>query len=269
MKKRLILSLVGLLYAAMAWTQTISVVGYVSDKENGDALEGAKVSVVGASTGTITDDKGRFSLQVTLTDGKSQSLRIEYLGYAPMDVPVSADTKQELNLQMTNLSVLGAEVVITGSRVAENVLESPVSIQKIGVNEIRGAASGDFYQSMGNLAGVDITTSSMSFKTINTRGFNTTSPVRSVQFVDGMDNQAPGLNFPIGNLVGATDLDLQSVELISGAASALYGPNAFQGVVSMTTKDPFLSEGLSVQFRGATRSQAEIQARYAKVLGAK
>ena len=269
-----------LLLACMGWAicsygqpgngQTVTFTGSVSNEETGEWLEGAKVVVPEKQLGTLVDAEGNYSIAVPFEGNEELSLVVTFLGYDSLRVVVSAQTKPKLNLKLTERGVDTRQViVITGSRVAENVMESPVAIQKMSVGEIRSAPSGDFYQSLGNFAGVDITTSSMGFKTVNTRGFNTTSPVRSVQFIDGMDNQAPGLNFPVGNLVGASDLDLQSVELISGPASALYGPNAFQGVISMTTKDPFLTEGLSVQVRGATRAQIDAQARYAKVLGAK
>ena len=77
------------------------------------------------------------------------------------------------------------------------------------------------------------------FKVINSRGFNSTSPVRSLQLIDGVDNQAPGLNFALGNFLGASDLDVMKVEIIQGASSAYYGPGAFNGVINITTKDPF------------------------------
>ena len=116
---------------------------------------------------------------------------------------------------------------------------------------------------MGNLKGVDLTTASLGFTIINTRGFNSTSPVRSLQIIDGVDNQAPGLNFSLGNFLGASDLDVQKVDLIVGASSAFYGPNAFNGVISMRTKDPFVLKGLSVSLKGAERNLLEGAFRYA------
>ena len=89
----------------------------------------------------------------------------------------------------------------------------------------------------------------MGFKIINTRGFNSTSPVRSLQIIDGVDNQSPGLNFSLGNFLGKTELDTKGVEIIVGANSALYGPYAFNGVISMSTKDPFMFPGTSYQIK--------------------
>ena len=66
-----------------------------------------------------------------------------------------------------------------------------------------------------------------------------------MQLIDGMDTQAPALNFPIGNLNGPSVLDVESVELIPGASSALYGANAFNGVLLINSKNPFEYQGLS------------------------
>lgn len=84
-----------------------------------------------------------------------------------------------------------------------------------------------------------MTTASLGFKVINTRGFNSTSPVRSLQIIDGVDNQAPGLNFSLGNFLGSSELDVLKVDIVVGASGAYYGPNAFNGVISMETKSPF------------------------------
>jgi outer membrane receptor protein involved in Fe transport len=93
---------------------------------------------------------------------------------------------------------------------------------------------------------LDLVTSGLTYKAINTRGFAGTGNSRFLQLVDGVDNQTPGLNFAVGNLFGLSDLDAESVELIPGSASALYGPVAFNGVLVMRSKDPFQYQGLSV-----------------------
>ena len=60
-----------------------------------------------------------------------------------------------------------------------------------------------------------------------------------MQMVDGVDMQAATLGVPLGNAIGPTELDIQSVEVIPGAASALYGMNAINGMATLTTKNPF------------------------------
>src|SRR5690606_8526193 len=106
--------------------------------------------------------------------------------------------------------------------------------------------------------GVQFTSSSLNFPQVNTRGFATIANVRFVQLVDWMDTSAPLLNFPTGNIVGLSELDAESMELLPGTASALYGPNAFNGVLIMTSKSPFDYPGLSVQLKGGiTTSDAQ------------
>lgn len=66
-----------------------------------------------------------------------------------------------------------------------------------------------------------------------------------MQLVDGVDMQAATLGVPLGNAIGPTELDIASVEITPGAASALYGMNAINGMANLITKSPFLYQGLS------------------------
>lgn len=154
----------------------------------------------------------------------------------------------------------GDEVVISASRVEESILESPVSIEKLDAIGIQQAASPSFYESLANLKGVDFSTQNITFNSINTRGFNANGNMRFVQLIDGIDNQAPGLNFPVGNVVGIPELDLESAELIPGVASALYGPNALNGILLLDSKSPFEYQGLSAQVKmGANHFDSNVE----------
>ena len=235
-----------LLFSFLSVAQTKVISGVIKDKKNSETLISASVIIKGTAIGVSTDVDGKFSIELDLTEPKK--LVVSYLGYQDLEVLVDKTTSN-LTIEIETVNMIGQEVVVSGSRVSETILESSASIQKMNTREISEIASGDFYSGLSTLQGVDVTTSSLGFQVINMRGFNTTAPVRIVQFVDGMDNQAPGLNFPVGNMVGANDLDLESVEIITGAASALYGPNAFQGVVSMKTKDPYDYPGLSFKLQ--------------------
>ncbi|MGE0635519.1 MAG: carboxypeptidase-like regulatory domain-containing protein, partial [Bacteroidia bacterium] len=238
------------LLSLSASAQEKTITGKITDNKTKQPLVGASVGIKGTTTGATTDLDGKFSLKVDVTN--PVTLQISYLGYDKIEKEVNSSTTT-LDVALSEVIVQGKEVVISGSRVSETIQESSASIQKMSALEVREIASGDFYQGLSTMKGVDISTSSMGFQAINMRGFNTTAPVRMVQFVDGMDNQAPGLNFPVGNMVGLNDLDVQSVEVITGAASALYGPNAFQGVVSMTSKNPYDYQGLSIQLKAGSR----------------
>lgn len=138
------------------------------------------------------------------------------------------------------------EVVVSASRVAENILKSPVSIDVIDARRIRLSAQPSYFDAIENIKGVQLLTTSLGFKVYNTRGFAATTNVRFVQLVDGRDNQAPHIGAPIASALAPSDLDIRQVELVPGVASALYGLNALNGLVNMLTRNPFDSEGLSI-----------------------
>jgi len=149
------------------------------------------------------------------------------------------------------------EVVVSASRTPEKVLQSPVTIERMGIAEIKKSASPSFYDGLENLKEVQMNTSSLTFKAINTRGFATVANTRFMQLVDGMDNSSPLLNFVLGNMIGISEIDVQSVELLPGASSALYGANAFNGILFMNSKNPFTSGGVTAYVKyGQTSQQA-------------
>jgi outer membrane receptor protein involved in Fe transport len=149
------------------------------------------------------------------------------------------------------------EVVVSASRTPEKVLQSPVTIERMGIAEIKKSASPSFYDGLENLKEVQMNTSSLTFKSINTRGFATVANTRFMQLVDGMDNSSPLLNFVLGNMIGISEIDVQSVELLPGASSALYGANAFNGILFMNSKNPFTSGGITAYVKyGQTSQQA-------------
>lgn len=224
--------------------QEVTLKGNIKDKETGEPLIGANVIIKGKLTGAVTDAQGNF--QFNTTTQPPFTLAVSNIGYERMEIEVTNLT-QPISIALATKAEVMNEFVFSASRVEESILQSPVSIEKMDVRLIRETPSMSFYEGLQNLKGVEMVTSGLTFSQINTRGFNGTGNSRFLQLVDGVDNQTPGLSFAVGNLFGASDLDLESVELIPGAASALYGPVAFNGVLMMRSKDPFLYQGLSVQ----------------------
>lgn len=139
------------------------------------------------------------------------------------------------------------DVVISASRLEEDIARSPVSIEKLEIKAIRQSPGPSFFDAIENIRGVQMIVPSMGFKVINTRGFTNTTNVRFSQLVDGMDNQAPHIGAPIANAFGPSDLDIENVEIIPGVASALYGMNTINGLANFTTRDPFIYDGFSFQ----------------------
>ncbi|MCE2789104.1 MAG: TonB-dependent receptor, partial [Saprospiraceae bacterium] len=249
------------------FTQTLSAQtlrGEVVDVNTGDPLIGANVVVKNdPTTGTVTDFDGSFEFKV---DALPVVLNVSYIGYTAVDVSIQ-NAGQKIVVKMSEDAVtidLGVE--IKGQRISEKQKAAPLTVESLDAIAIKQTASTDFYNGLGSLKGVDLTTASLGFTVINTRGFNSTSPVRSLQIIDGVDNQSPGLNFSLGNFLGAPELDIQKVDLVVGASSAFYGPNAFNGVISMETKNPFFNKGLSASLKAGERNLFESAFRYADAL---
>jgi outer membrane receptor protein involved in Fe transport len=135
------------------------------------------------------------------------------------------------------------EVVVSASRVEESFLRSPVTVEKLNARAIRLSPAASFFDAIEGLKGVQVITPSLGFKVINARGFTNTTNVRFAQLVDGVDNQAPHIGGPIGNVLGPSDLDIMSVEIVPGTAAALYGLNAINGLANFQTKNPFTYQG--------------------------
>ena len=242
-------TLFSLCFCVMLQAQT-TVNGTVVD-EKSQPIPGANVIVVDAAAGAYTDFDGKFTLTVDL-DPPFQ-IQITSIGFQSSTQEITSNN-QTITVTLLEGSELD-EVVISASRTPERIFESPVTVERMGIRQIRNTASASFYDGLENLKGVDINTNSLTFKSINTRGFATFANTRFMQLVDGMDNSAPALNFPLGNLLGMTETDVQSVELLPGAASALYGANAFNGILFMRSKNPFDDDGISVYIKQGITSQ--------------
>lgn len=266
----LLMNLTSVVYAQQQQTIT----GTVTDKTTGNPLPGVTVSVKGSLSGTITDGTGNFryntNRQFPLT------LIFSSVGYSNNSLVV--DGPGHVTVQLTSTEILGEEIVVAASRVSQSILESPVSIEKLNATAIRESATPSFYDALPSLKGVESSVQSLTFRTITTRGFNTNGNTRFNQLMDGMDNQAPGLNFSVGNIVGISELDVASVELLPGASSALYGAGGMNGTLLMTSKSPFEYQGLSLKLQAGINHLGkkqqnyvgfipDVTARYAKAFG--
>lgn len=221
----------------------IEISGQVIDNNTKAPLADVSVTVKGAVSGTITNAGGLFVLRTKLKF--PFTLVFSSVGFQQQEFEVnSADSR--LNIALVTQTLLGKEVVVSASRVAESILKSPVAIEKLDIRAIRETPAPSFYDALENVKGVQMTTSSLTFKVPNTRGFNIPNNFRFMQLVDGVDMQAATLGVPLGNAIGPTELDIASVEITPGAASALYGMNAINGMANLITKSPFLNQGLSI-----------------------
>ncbi len=226
--------------------EAVILKGNVKNKTSRETVSSVSVVIKGTDEGTYTDDKGNFSLSTK--QKLPVTLVITSIGFEPIEVVVN-NAADAVSINLNPSSSLGQEVVVSATRTPARILESPVSIERIGNSNIRSSAAANYYDMVVNLKGVDFVTSSLTFKTPTTRGFAGSGNTRFLQIMDGMDNQAPGLNFAVGSVIGLTELDVESVELLQGASSALYGPGGMNGTIFINSKSPFKYQGLSFQIK--------------------
>ena len=238
----------------------IQIKGKIIDGLSNETLIGATVIIKESGKGTSTNFDGEYSI---IYKGKLPTiLSISYLGYKSLEIEVNSQNPKAIKLFADSKNL--KEVKVVDSRITQKQKEAALTVESLDMIAIKETPSANFYDGLGALKGVDITAASLGFKVINTRGFNSTSPVRSLQIIDGVDNQSPGLNFSLGNFLGSSELDIQRVEIIQGASSAYYGPNAFNGVISMETRNPFIQPGLSIQYKFGSRNLFENSVRLAE-----
>jgi outer membrane receptor protein involved in Fe transport len=249
MKKQLLV-VFALFNSVLMFSQT-TVSGTVTDA-NGNPLPGANIKVERKSVGTNTDFDGEFILKVT--DTPPFNFEISMLGYKTTTVAIT-ENNQVVSVTLTENATSLDEIVVSASRTPERIMESPVTVERMDARAIKNTSSPSFYDGLENLKGVDVNANSLTFKSVNTRGFATFNNTRFMQLVDGMDNSSPALNFALGNLLGMSELDVKTVELLPGAASALYGANAFNGIMFMTSKSPFEDQGISYVLKSGITSQ--------------
>jgi outer membrane receptor protein involved in Fe transport len=252
-----------LLLSCLATRAQNVISGSIIDENNAEPLIGATVVIKGTNEASAVDINGNFKIETK--QNFPLTIVITFLGYNTKEIIVNEPT-DKLKVKLSSNEVALKAVEVSDIRISEKQKQAALTVEAMDLIAIKEVAGGNFYEGLANLKGVDITAASLGFKVINTRGFNSTSPVRSLQLIDGVDNQSPGLNFSLGNFLGSSDLDVMKVDIIAGASSAFYGPNAFNGVINMTTKSPWQFPGLSVSAKVGERNLNEYAVRWADVI---
>lgn len=225
--------------------QPLSLSGTVKNATTQEGIPAVSVTVKNGTQGTYTNANGAFKFNVPQLP---VTLVFSSVGFESKELAVD-NAGAVVEITLNPVSTLGQEVVVSATRTPQRILESPVSIERVNAVTIRNAPAANYYDVVSNLKGVDVVASSLSFKTPTTRGFAGSGNTRFNQIVDGMDNQAPGLNFSVGSVIGLTELDVDNMELLPGASSALYGPGGMNGTLLITSKNPFKYQGLSYQVK--------------------
>jgi len=225
--------------------------GTVVDDSN-QPLPGVNIIIQGTAIGTTTDFDGNFSL----TTSEEIPLKVEasYIGFATQIIDVnSADAS--INVSLAYGAGALDEIVVSASRFAQRVFESPITIEKYSAQQIKATPAADFFNGLENVKGIQLQQGGLLLNQVVTRGFATVYNEGFVTLVDNMNNMSPLFGFAMGNLIGLNELDVQSVEIIPGPASALYGADAYKGIMFLNSKNPFEHEGISAYYRTGVTEQ--------------
>ncbi len=264
MKNLYYLLLTLLLSSGSAWAQQGVLVAGTVQAESGVAIPGATVFVKGTYIGNSTNEEGQFQLKVDFDKGPVV-LSVGFVGYETQNITLS-QPDNALAVILKPSTILNA-VVVSASRVAESIGQVPVTVEKVGARQVEQLPNPDILSGLGRFKAVDVSSSSLLVNSFSTRGFNSSRSERVLQLADYVDTQLPSLNSNFGNLLGIPVLDIESMEILHGPASALYGANAFNGVLLFNSKDPFTSPGLTLRLRGGNRNYYDGQFRYAQKIG--
>lgn len=229
---------------AFATAQTAKVTGTVISAEDDGPIIGASIVVAGTTIGTVTDHNGAFTLDVP---SNAQKLIISYIGMKSVEVTVKPIIKVSMESDSQNLD----EIVVVGYG-TQRKKDVTSAISKVGGEDLANLAAPSFdTQLAGRAAGVQVTTPSGvlgSGPQFKVRGMSTISASSQPLFIiDGMplavgDNSSgsTGMGMLYAEYNAMSDInpnDIESIEILKdGAATAIYGSRAANGVILITTK---------------------------------
>lgn len=265
-KRLSILVWISLLFTCTAFAQT-TVSGKVSDSETGEALIGVSIVVKGTSIGTVTNEQGVFSLG---SDMKFPfTLVFSSVGFSSKEVYVTETNAQNLNVELGQLTFLADEVVISASRRFEKITEAPQTVNIITSRSIEELPSFNLGELAARQKGVDYVRAGVLGTGLNIRGFNSAFNPKNLQINDYRLSTLIATGLPLGALSTVVKEDVDRVEIVLGPSSALYGPNAGNGLVNTITKDPRSSEGTTMALGFGNQKVFTGRFRHAQVLSDK
>jgi len=242
--------------------------GTVTRSGDNAPLAGVTVSVKGLpGASTTTNATGKYTL-VRIPVG-AQSLGFRWLGYAPVDKAVTVTDGMTVDVSMETKAMALAEITVSSaSREPERVVEAPAAVTSIEPRVLQTtSATGQAPLALAGAVGVDLAQSGVNDFNVNARGFNSSLNRRVLTLLDGRDLSIAFLGSQEWSTLPVATDELRSMELVSGPGSALYGPNAFAGVIDMRTLSPREWQGGKFSVAGGELSSIKADGRWAGLFG--
>ena len=258
-KKTIFFAFVMLASATMLAQTTIT--GVVKDAQTGETLLGANVKVSGKAIGTTSDFDGKFLLKVN--DAPPFTIEISMLGFKAVSVEITKNN-QEVMVSLEEDSTSLEEIVFSASRRRQKVQEAPASVSIITPKDIlNSAAVVDPVMNLANIAGVQIQQQSANSINIEMRAGSGVFGTSTFPILDYRYLVTPASGQFNNYQTGMSNIDIQRVEVVRGAASALYGPGVTSGVVHFMSKSAIDYPGTTVEMLGGTLSTTGMTVRHA------
>ncbi len=240
------------------------VKGRVLSSLNNEALPGVNVKIAGTNTGVITSTSGFYEISVP---GPEAVLVFSYVGFLTEEVVVGDRQAIDVSLaeDMTRLS----EIVVSGTRRAEKITETPATIEVISKQDIEKIATFNPGELLARVKGVEFVRAGVAGTGINVRGFNSNFNSKNLQVTDGRFSTLVATGLPFGPLNTVIKEDIERVEVVLGPNAALFGPNAHNGLVNTITKDPRSSQGTTVALNVGNQSMFSARLRHAQAVSDK
>jgi len=253
------LAFLGVIPGALA-AQQGAVVGTVREESSGAPVPSVAIELVGANGAVVASGMsggdGAFRLQEIAAG--TYTLRFISAGWATttvQNVSVTAGQVTSVSATMTQQSWEMNPIVATVSKTEEKALDAPASVSVVGPEDIRERPATTIVDHVKNEPGVDVIDTGVQSSYVVVRGFNNIFSGATLTMTDNRIARVPSLRTNISHFNPTTSLDLDRVEVVLGPGSALYGPNAANGVIHSITRSPLDDPGMSFSMAGGLRQQ--------------
>ncbi|MBC8125308.1 MAG: TonB-dependent receptor [Candidatus Kapabacteria bacterium] len=247
-----------------------SITGTIRLSDSKEPARNVRVQDVAAKRTVYTNSKGVFVLK-NLAAGK-HTISIHGLEIADttiVDIDVKDNESIQVDVEARRGEISNDEVVVYGaSKRYEKITESPSAVTAMSETEIqRAARGGQLGRALEGLNGVDIVQNGATDFNVNVRGFNNSTNRRLLVLVDGRDVSLQQIGAVEWNSFASSLGDFRNIELVRGPAAALYGANAFNGVLNMTTLSPREAIGTKISLLAGDYKTLRGDVRHAGALG--
>ncbi len=242
------LTVLGLFCVNLLLAQT-SISGTVTDAETNEPIPGVNILIQGTSEGTNTDFDGNFTL--SSDQAAPFTVVISSIGFSTQSVEVtSADQIINVSLQPgENLE----EIIVSASRRAQKVQDAPASVSIISSKDIENSAVAvDPVRHLQNIPGVQLQQQSANKINIEMRAGSGIFGTSTFPILDYRYLVTPSGGQFNSFQTGLSNIDIAKVEVVRGAASALYGPGVTSGVIHFMSKSPIDYPGTTVELLGGS-----------------